>query len=35
MLRDIRTELTKQEEEKSYAKYYNQPIAEPNKELFF
>lgn len=33
MLRELRTELTKQEEEKSYAKYYNQPIAEPNKEL--
>lgn len=33
MLRELRTELTKQEEEKSYAKYYNKPIAEPNKEL--
>jgi hypothetical protein len=33
MLRELRTELTKQEEEKPYAKYYNQPIAEPNKEL--
>jgi len=33
MLRDLRTELTEEEEKKPYAKYFHQPIASPNQEL--
>lgn len=33
MIRDLRKELTQEEEQKPYAKYFNQPIASPNKEL--
>ncbi len=33
MVRDLRTELTLEEEKKPYAKYFNQPIVSPNQEL--
>jgi len=32
-MRELRKELTSQEKQKSYAKYFNQPIVSPNPEL--
>lgn len=33
MLKELRTELTKEEEKKAYAKYFYKPIVNPNPEL--
>jgi hypothetical protein len=32
-MKEVRKELTAEEEKKPYSKYFHQPIAEPNEEL--